>query len=413
MSQTSSAPALSSKILTPIVLVTALGYLVDVYDLLLFNVVRVKSLQDIGLTGNALTDAGLFIINLQMIGLLLGGLVFGVLGDKIGRKSCLLFSILVYSLGTLGCAFVQDANQYAILRFIAGFGLAGEVGIGIALITESVVKEKRGLATTLFCFIGISGAVLAAVAAEFMDWRTCYLVGGLAGLSLLALRAVVTESELFNKTKSEKIARGDIRMIFSHHSLATRYLACVLIGAPIYYAIGILWTLAPELGKAMGVVDIIKPSWAIGIGYTGAVLGDAIVGLLSQAMKSRLTPILVCLVATGVLLVAFFFSYGHALTAIHYYVFCLLSGLSVGYWVNMVTIAAEQFGTNLRATAATSIPNFVRATLLPMNIILAAIKPDLGIAMAALLVGGGTLLISLWALTFLEETFHKDLDYTH
>lgn len=403
--------ALSPKILTPVVLVTALGYMVDIYDLLLFNVVRVKSLQDLGLSGDALTDAGLFILNLQMAGLLIGGLFFGIMGDKVGRKSCLLASILTYSLATLGCAFVQDEYQYGVLRFIAGLGLSGEVGIGISLVTESIAKEKRGLATTLFCSIGIMGAVLAAIAANTLDWRACYLIGGLAGLALMATRALICESGLFEKTKAGNASRGNLMLIIKDTSLLLKYIACILIGAPIYFAIGIIWTLAPELSGAIGVAEAVNPAFVVGIGYAGLVVGDTIMGLLSQYRKSRLDPILLCLTGTGALLVAFFM--GAVKDAQGYYIFSFTLGIGVGYWVNMVTIAAEQFGTNLRATAATSIPNFVRATLLPMNVLLGALKPEIGIAYAALLVGGVTLVIALWALLFLEETFHKDLDYVH
>lgn len=406
---TSQAQSYSLNIFSPLVIITALGYMVDVYDLLLFNVVRVPSLTDLGLSGEALTDAGLYILNMQMTGLLIGGLAFGIAGDKIGRKSCLLVSILIYSLATLLCAFVQNADQYALLRFIAGLGLSGEVGIGISLITESLARERRGLATTLFCFIGIMGAVLAAVAASFLEWRTCYLIGGLAGLALLATRALICESELFSKLKACEVSRGNLMIIFKKPILLRRYIACILVGVPIYYAIGVLWTLAPELGKAMGMVDAIKPAMAVGIGYTGLVIGDAIAGTLSQVFKSRIKPLLLFLTATGVVLVTFFFS--RDLHVTEYYAFCLISGLTTGYWVNMATLAAEQFGTNIRATAATSIPNFVRATLLPMNLVIAALKPELGIAMAALIVGGVALVIALLSMTQLEETFAKDLDY--
>ncbi len=409
MSQAS--PLLSAKILTPVVLVTALGYLVDVYDILLFNVVRVTSLTDLGLSGAALTDAGLMILNWQMAGLLLGGLFFGIMGDKVGRKSCLLASILTYSLSTLGCAFVQDEFQYAALRFIAGLGLSGEVGIGVSLVIESVVKEKRGLATTLFCVIGISGAILAAVAATYLDWRLCYLIGGLAGLALLSLRAVVCESGLFEKIRQANVERGNLLMFLKDKKLGVRYLACIVMGMPIYVIIGFIWTLAPEIGKTLGIVEVIKPAMAIGVGHVGLVCGDGVFGLLSHYMKSRLKPVLLAITLTGALLVGFYL--WRDWDATKYYVFCFLTGLSGGYWVNMVTIAAEQFGTNLRATAATSIPNFVRGSLLPMNLALAALKPEWGILMATLIIGGVVLVMALWALTLLEETFHKDLDYAH
>jgi putative MFS transporter len=409
---TITTDGLSPKILTATVLITALGYLIDVYDMLIFNVTRVKSLQDMGLSGDVLTDAGLFILNMQQAGLLIGGLFFGVLGDRIGRKACLLGSILVYSLATLGCAFVQDENVYAALRFIAGFGLAGEVGVGIALITETITKEKRGLATALFCFIGIAGAVIAAAMSEFLPWRTCYLIGGLAGLLLLATRALLAESGLFAKVKQVAgVSRGNLLLFFRQPSLGFRYLMCILIGAPIMFPIGLMWTLAPEMGKALGVTGDLKASMAIGIGYTAMMFGDLIAGLVSQRLKSRLKTVVIFITFTGLVFAGLFMTQG--LSPFWYYAFCAASGLGIGYWVTLITNAAEQFGTNLRATVATSVPNFVRATLIPMNLLLAWLKPELGIAMSALLVGGGVLVIALLALTRLEETFSKDLDYHH
>ena len=399
----------TEKIFNITVLITALGYLVDVYDMIIFYVLRRTSLEDLGLTGEALTDVGITIVNMQMVGLILGGIFFGILGDKIGRKKCLIGSILVYSLATLACAFVQNVDHYAWLRFIAGFGLAGEVGIGVALITEAMKKERRGLGVTLFGFIGIGGAVLAGLAAEFFDWRTCYLIGGAAGLILLVTRSMLMESGLFELTKASGVKRGNFLRFFTEPKLGLRYLCCILIGAPIMFVIGIPWTLGPEIGAAMGTDFPVKASMTIMLGYSGMMVGDVLAGLLSQKLKSRRKAVAIFIIMASISICIFLSMREFSLAG--YYTFCAWLGLTIGYWVNLITIAAEQFGTNLRATVATSVPNFTRATLIPMNLLLAYLKPDYGIMMAASIVGVIAVVVSLIALTQIRETFDEDMDY--
>ncbi len=399
----------TEKILTATVVVTALGYLVDVYDMLIFNVTRVASLTDLGLSGEALTDAGLFILNMQLLGFLLGGLFFGVLGDKMGRKTSLMGSILLYSFATLACAFVQNTDQYALLRFIAGFGLAGEIGVGVALITETLSKEKRGLGVTFFGFIGISGAVIAAVMAEMLSWRTCYIIGGVAGLLLLLTRSMVLESGMFEETKKESIKRGSLRLLFLRRDLLAKYIRSVLLGAPIFFVIGIVWTLAPEIGKALGTTSPISAPITIGIGYAALMLGDVLAGLLSHHFQSRRSIIGWFLLITAVAL--YILLHQTHMTPAIYYSFAALMGIGIGYWVNLITLSAEQFGTNLRATASTSIPNFARATLLPLNLFLAYVKEDFGIIAAVAFCGAIAFGVALYALAYIEETFHKDLNY--
>lgn len=401
----------TDKIFNATVIVTALGYLVDVYDVLIFNVTRVASLTDLGLSTDQIANTGLFILNMQLLGLLLGGLFFGVIGDRMGRKQSLLGSILLYSTATLGCAFVQDANTYAALRFLAGFGLAGEVGVGVALITEVMTKEKRTLGLTFFAFIGISGAVLAAIAAEFLHWRTCYIIGGVAGLLLLVTRSLILESGMYETIKDKNIRKGSISLLLKTPSLLKKYIASVLLGAPIFFAIGMVWTFAPELGAGLNISEKVSAPIAIGVGYSLMMLGDLLAGLLSHKLKTRKKTITLFLI-TGFILLMYLIT-RDGITATHYYVISGLFGIAVGYWVNLISLAAEQFGTNMRATASTSIPNFARATLLPMNLLLTTIKPTMGIVMSVGLIGTLALLVAFASLFVLEETHGKDLNYTN
>lgn len=398
-----------SHILNATVIVAALGYLVDIYDMLIFNITRVASLTELGLSGQALTDTGLFILNMQLAGFLIGGIFFGILGDRLGRKQSLIGSILLYSSATLACAFVQDTDTYALLRFIAGFGLSGEIGIGVTLIAETMSKEKRGLGVTFFGFVGISGAIIAAVLSEFLGWRACYAIGGIAGFALLITRGFVLESGMFEKTKETGAKRGSFFMLLRRPDLRWKYLAAVMLGAPIFFTIGMIWTLAPEIGKALGSVDPISAPVCIGIGYAALMIGDALAGLMSHFVKNRKSIIRGFLCAQ-VIFCGFLFL-PDAMTPNYYYVFTAFLGISIGYWVNLITLAAEQFGTNLRATAATSIPNFARATLLPLNLMLAAVKDDIGILAGVTLMGIIALSVAFLSLYRLEETFGKDLDY--
>jgi MFS transporter, putative metabolite:H+ symporter len=400
----------TSKVFNATVIVTALGYLVDVYDILIFNTTRVATLTDLGLSGDLLTNMGIYILNMQLVGLILGGLFFGVMGDKIGRKACLLGSILTYSIATLACAFVTTPEQLAWARFIAGFGLAGEIGIGVALITETMTKEKRTLGVTLFAFIGIAGAVLAALAAEFLPWRICYIIGGVAGLLLLITRTMVLESGLYEKSKEHThIQKGSLAMILTRPALLKKYIYCIFLGAPIFYSIGMIWTLSPEIGKNLGASEPIKATMAIGLGYLGMMFGDLLAGLLSHRFQNRKTIILYFMIVTCVVIVGLFLQKN--ITPTTYYIFAALNGLFIGYWVNLITMSAEQFGTNIRATVSTSVPNFARATLLPLNLILSAIKPSIGIIWGVGFMGVLAMVLAFYALYKLEDTYHKDLNY--
>lgn len=406
-----SAPAPQNAILNATVIVAALGYFVDIYDMLIFNITRVKSLTDIGLSGDALTDAGIFILNMQLLGFLAGGLMFGILGDKLGRKKALMGSILLYSAATLGCAFVQTADQYAVLRFLAGLGLAGEIGVGVTLVCEAMPREKRGLGVTVFSVVGISGAIFAALISELISWRTAYVVGGVAGFAVLLTRGFVFESGLFEKTRAASdVVRGSMLTILRAPRLMVKYVCCVMLGAPIFFVVGVIWTLAPEIGRALGATAPLSAPIAIATGYAALMIGDGLAGVLSQKLQSRKKVIYIFLTACTVLLGILFSSRGFS--PAYFYVLTFFLGISIGFWVNLILLASEQFGTNIRATAATSIPNFARATLLPVNMAIAALKPDYGILTAVTATGLAAIGLTFLCIAHLEETFHKDLDYT-
>lgn len=399
---------IGEKILTANVIVGALGYFVDIYDLLLFSIVRVSSLKSLGVPEELLLEKGVFLINSQMVGLLVGGLLWGIIGDKKGRVSVLFGSILLYSVANILNAFVTSVEQYGILRFVAGIGLAGELGAAITLVSETLSKENRGYGTSIVAGIGILGAVFAAFIGDRFSWQTAYLIGGGLGLALLGLRVSMFESSLFSNMHSD-VRRGDLRMLFYPFDRFKRYLACVLIGIPIWFVVGILMTFSPELAKVLDVQGDIHAGLAIGYGYAGLSLGDIISGFYSQWMKSRKKGVASFLVLTAFLVVVYLFS--SQLQVWQFYGLCALLGFGSGYWAVFVTIAAEQFGTNLRSTVATTVPNIVRGTVVLLTSAFQFLKPSFGLQMSALLVGGTSLFFAGIALIGLKETYGKDLNY--
>lgn len=393
-----------------LVLVAALGYFVDIFDLALFGIVRIQSLQDLGLSSTEILTEGVRLLNMQMIGLLLGGLVWGVLGDKYGRLKVLFGSILLYSLANLANAYVETSNQYAWLRFLAGIGLAGELGAAITLIAETLPTEKRGYGTALVAGFGLSGAVAAGLIAEWLPWRETYLLGGFLGLLLLFLRFRVSESHLFSQIKVEKsVKRGNILQLLYPPKRFLRYLSCVLIAVPIWYCAGILMTFAPEIGTALGAQAPLSAGRAILFSYVGVALGDVASGVLSQILKSRKRVVAVSL-ALEALLVILILSHHHP-TPQQFYALAFLIGLATGYWAVFITLTSEHFGTNLRATATTSAPNLVRASVVPMTLSLTWLKPHLGLLPGVILIGISVFVLATVALVFLEETYSKDLNY--
>lgn len=403
------------------ILVAALGYFVDVYDLILFTILRVPSLTDLGVSGDQLVTVGTYLLNWQMSGFLIGGVLWGVIGDKVGRIELLFGSILLYSVGNILNGFVgqfgpgvdamlSPIDQYAALRFLTGIGLAGEIGGGITLVAELLPRQTRGYGTTIVVATGVAGAVAAALVYEYFSWRSAYIVGGVMGLALLFLRLSVAESGIFKSlANQEHVARGNFFMLFTSWDRFSRYANCILVGLPIWYSLAIIVTFSPEIAHALGVVDKIVAGTSVFWFYCGITLGSVANGLFSQYMRSRKIALGVFLCA---LLVSFAVIFHVPLrTAQEFYSVIFVIGFCTAYWAMMVTVAAEQFGTNLRATVATSVPNFVRGFTVPITLLFAYIRPDVGIVGAAEVVAILVAAFALYALFALRETFNVDLDY--
>jgi MFS family permease len=343
-----------------------------------------------------------------MAGLLIGGIFWGILGDKKGRLSVLFGSILIYSLANICNGFVQTVPQYALFRFIAGIGLAGELGAGVTLVTEVLPKQIRGYGTTLVATLGVVGAILAYFVADLFDWRMAYFTGGGLGLLLLLLRIRIFESPVFAKMKAAKVQRGNIGMLLEPHRFL-KYLQCIAIGLPIWFVVGILITFSPEFGSALGLDQPVVAGKAVMLAFAGQVAGDIASGLLSQYVKSRRKIVLLFIALSFIFVLVYLLMPVRTLSA--FYLVCVILGFTNGYWALFVTIAAELFGANLRATVATTVPNFVRGAVIPLTTIFLYLKSSLGIVYSAIVVGVFTMVIALLALYFLDETFTKDLDY--
>jgi MFS transporter, putative metabolite:H+ symporter len=391
------------------VLVAALGYFVDVYDLILFSVLRLASLKELGLTPEQITSSGVFILNMQMIGMLLGGFLWGVLGDRKGRLSVLFGSILLYSVASLANGFVHSVEAYAALRFIAGVGLAGELGAGITLVSEMLPAHSRGYSTTIVATVGLLGGVTAGLLGDALYWRTSYIVGGVLGLVLLILRISVHESGMFRAVRERDVRRGDLSMLFSSRERFVRYVSTVFVGVPTWYVFGILILLSPEVGKALGMAEAPSAGRANVFAYIGLVVGDLASGLLSQLMKSRKKVLAIFLSMTAIFTALYLSSNAPSLP--YFYGICVLLGFAVGYWAVYLTASAEQFGTNLRATVATTAPNVVRGSTVLITIAFTQLKPVAGVLGSAAIVGAACFVISFMFLARLKETFARDLDF--
>lgn len=392
-----------------IVLIAALGYFVDIYDLVLFGVVRSASLLSLGLEGEELLTVGASLMNWQMGGMLIGGIIWGIWGDKKGRVSVLFGSILIYSIANIANGLVQDIPTYKVLRFLAGIGLAGELGAGITLVSETMTKENRGWGTTLVATVGICGAVAAALVADTFDWRTSYYVGGGLGLMLLLLRIGVYESGMYSKLQTSSVSKGNFLKLFTNKKSFVKYLSVILIGVPIWYVVGILVIFSPEIGKAMGMAELPTGGNAILYCYVGLAIGDLGSGFLSQYFKSRNKVVFGFILLTAFFIGGYFSFAGQSLTV--FYIMCLLLGFATGYWAVFVTMASEQFGTNIRATVTTTAPNFVRGSLIIVVLMFEFGREYLGIINSAFVVGVFWILLAFIALAKLPETFGKDLDY--
>jgi MFS family permease len=403
----------NESVLNLAVIVAALGYFVDIYDLLLFTIVREPSLRGLQVADADILSASTKIINWQMIGLLIGGIIWGVMGDKKGRLSVLFGSIMLYSVANFANGFVQSTGQYALARFVAGIGLAGELGAGITLVSELLPKNKRGIGTSLVAGIGLFGAVFAwFIYKASGDWRLCYKIGGGLGIMLLLLRISVAESGMFRSLKDQNISRGNMMMFFNNAARFRKYLLAILIGLPTWFVIGVLVNLSNRFATALYGPNHIDSGKSIMYAYAAIAIGDILIGLVSQYFKSRKKALYLfygLCVISGV----FFFSPLNN-TDTSMYAACAALGFSTGFWAVFVTMGAEQFGTNLRATAATTIPNMVRGSLPLINLLFKDYFQDTlhwSLVQSAMVTGTVVMAITLVAAWFTEETFHKDLNY--
>jgi MFS family permease len=390
-------------------MVAALGYFVDIYDLLLFGIIRVPSLRSLGLNDQMIGTQGEAIVSIQMVGLLIGGILWGVMGDKKGRLSVLFGSIILYSLANIANGFVQNISQYSWCRFIAGIGLAGELGAGITLVSELISKEKRGIATSMVAGIGLSGAIVAYFISKSFDWRTCYFIGGGLGFCLLILRVSVFESGMYTAIQHSDIVKGNFFMFFTNKKRFKKYLLSILIGLPTWYVIGVLIFFSNEFGKRFNIEGKIEPGKAIMLAYVAIAVADVLIGFISQWLKSRKKALYIFYLLT-IAGVALYFCQ-HNGTVWGMYAICMLLGFGTGFWALFVTMAAEHFGTNLRATAATTVPNMVRGSLPLIIILFNALKPSFGYVNAGAITGVVVMLISSIAVAMTEETFGKDLNF--
>ncbi len=412
------------KAATFAVIVAALGYFVDIYDLILFGMVRKASLLELGVCANlakdactvALTDRGIYLINMQMGGMLVGGILWGMLGDKRGRLSVMFGSITLYSIANIANGMVHTVDSYATWRLIAGIGLAGELGAGITLVSELMGAERRGIGTTIVAGLGVSGGVVAGLIGGAFPgvwhptWRVAYYIGGGLGIALLALRIGVAESGMFHATVAKKhVKRGNFFALFTNKSRLLRYLAIIFVGLPIWYVIGVAFTFADRIGAGLGLDPAPNPATSLFFCYGGCTVGGFACGLLSQYLRSRKKALGAFMALTAVALALYFSIGGTSLTV--FYAICFFGGASSGYWTVFVATAAELFGTNMRATVTTTVPNFVRGAVPLLTLSFKSLITSIGVVNAAIAVGAGTLVLAVIGLSTLKESFGVDLDY--
>jgi len=395
-----------------IVLVAALGYFVDIYDLILFGIVKNPSLTAIGITSaDELFSKGNFLLSMQMAGMLIGGIVWGIMGDKKGRLSTLFLTILIYSLANIANGLVQNIEQYAVLRFISGFGLAGELGIGITLVSEVMSKERRGMAAGLVSGIGIVGSALAFLVAEKFNWRIAYYTGGALGLVLLFLRIAVFESGMYEKTKEAAVSKGDFISLFTSVKRFRKFLLCILLAIPTWYTVSVLTINAPTFAQdALKISGPVKGSTSVMLHYMGAAIGSLLFGYISLKLQSRKKAIFIAILMMAIF-TGVYFALFNASPAMFYATLFVLGIPMGGLWAVFVTMASELFGTNLRATVTTSAPNFVRGATILITLLLGLFTPLTGLWMSGILVGVVFLSLAFVATFFIEETYNKELDY--
>ena len=395
-----------------IVIVAALGYFVDIYDLIIFGIVKNPSLMDLGITDKGeLFNQGNYILRMQMFGMLLGGIVWGIMGDKKGRLSTLFATILMYSIANIACGFVQNTEQYAWLRFVAGFGLSGELGIGITLVSEVLSKESRVKGAGIVSGIGIAGAALAFAVAEWFNWRSAYWFGGGLGLLLLILRVAVYESGMFQKTKQENVQKGNFIRLFASWKRTVKYIFIILVGIPTWYTVSVLVINSSTFAEeALNIVGEVKGSTSVMLHYIGAALGSFVFGYLAGFLKSRRKTLYVAVGAMSLLTVLYFTMTG--VPAWLFYTLIFIMGIPMGgLWAIFISVSSELFGTNIRATVTTTVSNFVRGAVVLITLLLDKTSPIIGLWTAGFAIGIFFLGLSLYSIFRTEETYGKDLDY--
>jgi MFS family permease len=404
--------SLSRKYFNIIVIVASLGYFVDIYDLILFGIVKNPSLIALGISDkDALFNQGNFLLSMQMAGMLVGGIVWGIMGDKRGRLSTLFFTIMLYSAANIANGFVQTIGQYAALRFISGFGLAGELGIGITLVSEVMSKESRGMGASIVSGVGIAGSALAFLVAEKFQWRMAYWTGGALGLILLFLRIAVYESGMYEKTKAEKVSRGNFISLFTNRGRFRKFIFCILLALPTWYTVSVLAINAPSFAQdALKINGVVKGSTSVMLHYIGASIGSFLFGYISMKLQSRKKAIMIAISCIAVLTIVYFSLFG-ASSAMFYFVLLLLGIPMGGLWAVFITAVSEQFGTNLRATVTTSAPNFVRGATILITFLLGAFTPITGLWFSGVIVGIIFIGAAFISAFMTEETYGKELDY--
>jgi len=396
------------------VIVGALGFFVDIYDLLLFNIVRRSSFRELGVPEDQMKNLGENILNWQMIGLTIGGILWGIMGDKKGRKNVLFGSILLYSLATIANGFVQTMDQYTWLRFIAGLGLAGELGASITLTTELLPKEKRGIGSAIIATSGVMGTITAYIIYSLSgeDWRLCYLIGGGMGILLLFARINALKSGMYDAAKQSQVQMGNFFMFFNNRKRFIRYLRAITIGLPVWYVIGILISFSDEFAKQFGITGFDQPK-SLMLQYAALAFGDMGAGIFSNYIKSRKKTLMIWYGILAVFIFLFFALKGGG-SAFNMYLLCMGLGFGSGISVLYITMSAEQFGTNLRATAAISIPNLVRGFLPLISLLFRFLRGPNGFndyVTGAWLTGIVIMVVGFISVLYTDETFGKEMNF--
>jgi MFS transporter, putative metabolite:H+ symporter len=404
---------ISNKAIALGIIVSALGFFVDLYDIMALAAIGENSLRSIGIAEAAIKKELTYLQSMQMWGMLLGGFLWGIIGDKYGRLKVLFGSIILYSVFTLLNAFVTGINGYAACRFFAGLGLAGELGAGITLVSEQMRKEKRGLGPAIIAGFGVLGAIVAVIIGKNYDWKTVYIVGGTLGFGLLLLRLGVVESGLFTIARKSNIARGSFMVILKNKEHLKKFACILLVGMPGWFVNGVMMQLSNFISKSMGMNPLPDKGKVIIYFFIALSLGDVMGGVVSQWLKSRKKSIYIFLLL-HLLMLVLFFTVAKNSVQLYYFIFAGL-GLSVGFVIQLFTLAAEQFGTNIRTLVTSSGLNLVRGWVIPLAALFTWMNEGLLIIewKSAAVIAFVVVAVSFWALSQLEETFDKDLAFVN